>query len=457
MAAMEEAPAGGEIETKVKKKPVEKKHFAKQLEPRVPCRVQFDGKGKCQWGVRCRFAHEMSEVGLEGVEALMKAREKPMPLMKAREKPMPLMKAREKPMPGYMFLCDKKTRADVLKLGVFGLPNRGKTLAEMEAGIRDTTKLFLWDFKACRLFGPFAPDGPAALNLEKDAFDGRFPAQQRYRVVEPPRACVPPRKWASGPIDEDEVAECLDALKAGNVMAEFHDEGSNNNNNNNNNNNKSGSREKSPVMSPAPREPAPGGVPRLHKPAPAYPACDGASLRHEVVCAPAAAAAQVRREAQEKTALHKRGRRRASVEDLEEVEGAEEEADEAAAPGWIFVCNAKQEQEILSKRIFALREQRLSVLRCRIKDQTSLFVYNCESRMVLGVFKRRGEANLDIVPDAFNGKFRAQVRFYVHGSLLTCSARRDYNGGPLTAAEVETFVHDLHDLPPLDELDEPLV
>lgn len=312
----------------------------KTLEARMPCRVEFNGQGSCTYGAKCRFAHVQAEVGLRGYEALLAARR---------------AAAGTDPCPGFVFLCDRKTRAEVMSKTIFGLPRR--SLRDMEA-ITAASQLFLYDFTRGEVVGPFKSDGPPGLDIVPEAFGGRFRAQLRFRVAVRSQ-CTAPRKLHAGPLDVEETRALLENLARGRDV-----------------------------------DPA-----------------DGARIHFgEEIPRPRPPLARA----------------------------------DARAPGWIFVCNNQQQHDIFVLRLFALRERRLDLLKTRIGEATALFLYNCESNLVLGRFRPQGQPELDIVPGAFNQRFRAQLRFALHPpKLLACRATREYEGGPLTTAEVDAFSYDL--------------
>lgn len=295
-------------------------------EPRVACRAEFNGKGSCKWGTGCRFAHTDAEVGL----------------------PLEEVRANRNPVAGFVFLCDDKTRGEVLKLRCFGLPK--KNFEEMQT-IDDTTQLFLWNFRSTQLMGPFSADGKPALNVEPSAFNGRFPAQLRFKGTG--KMCSSKKRYKVGPLDSNEVATALEALGVTSEVAEDPDA---------------------------------------------------------------------------------KSRRRKTVD-----------VDDNHAPGWMYVVNNDSQSEVLRKRLIAVREARLDLLQARISPNTSIFLYNHNTRTLLGIFQSRGTPALDIDPDAFGGRFRAQMKVGLDTKTLQqCRDDKQYDGGPLTVEEVLTLSEALH-------------
>merc|ERR1712137_328695 len=95
-----------------------------------------------------------------------------------------------------------------------------------------------------------------------------------------------------------------------------------------------------------------------------------------------------------------------------------------AAPGYVFLCNHLTQEECVRNRLCGAPRRELGQMnRCITKD-TKIFMLNINSRELLGVFRTHGCPDLDIDPDAFDGRFRAQVRIVLPEELskasLTC-------------------------------------
>jgi len=79
--------------------------------------------------------------------------------------------------------------------------------------------------------------------------------------------------------------------------------------------------------------------------------------------------------------------------------------------GMMFLCNKFTEEECLKNMIFAASAARMEDM-IKITDKTALFLYRLTpNKCVLhGVFQAQGLPGLQLVPNAFNGRFPAQVR-----------------------------------------------
>ncbi|CAD5335575.1 unnamed protein product [Arabidopsis thaliana] len=83
-------------------------------------------------------------------------------------------------LPGYIFMCNGRTKTDCYRYRVFGIPRGGKDVVE---SIKPGMKLFLYDFEKRLLYGVYEATVGGRLDIEPEAFEGKYPAQVGFRIV----------------------------------------------------------------------------------------------------------------------------------------------------------------------------------------------------------------------------------------------------------------------------------
>jgi DNA modification methylase len=85
--------------------------------------------------------------------------------------------------------------------------------------------------------------------------------------------------------------------------------------------------------------------------------------------------------------------------------------------GFLFACTNKSEGECLDRFLFATGRIYGPVV-TRIRKGDILFLNNIDSDVLHGVFEALSDGNLDIEKDAFNGKYRYQVKVKPLGAVI---------------------------------------
>ncbi|KAL5204225.1 hypothetical protein ABZP36_009096 [Zizania latifolia] len=322
---------------------------------------------------------------------------------------------------GYIFMCSGTTKPECYMRRCLGLP-RGRL--DAVSRIRRGAALFLYDFDAKHLYGPYRADSDGGLDLVPDAFHGRFPAQVKFTidgdflpVPESSLRSAIKENYSNGKFSPElaltQVEKLRTLFRPIIVLPES-----------------------ALLHNVDDRHPAP---PAEYLPPsashPTQPATNQHSMSHT-------------------TSSPMRERLRPPVEEDEEKgeEGHSAEFYASSPAGYIFMCNSVTKAECYRHRVLGLPRGRLASV-SRIKRGTTLFLYDFDAKHLYGPYCAECDGGLALVPDAFQGRFPAQVKFRIDGdfmhipeSSLRTAIKENYSNGKFSPELTPTQVEKLRKL-----------
>ncbi|CAK0887704.1 unnamed protein product [Prorocentrum cordatum] len=282
-------------------------------------------------------------------------------------------------------------------------------MGQMQKCIVAGTELFLHNSETQALLGPFAAAGVPAKAIVKGAFGGRLSSQ--VRVVQgsaPPREAKVEGKLRAGPQMPAAVERFRAQLGSGAPLASWSSAASG----------AAGSGAAAGSAAVPPRAAAAAARTTAARP-PSDARAAGAAA------APGSAAA----------ARAKAGR--APAAELAALPAA---SGSPACSAYLFVCSAATHSECLSLKLLGAPDWDLGQMQRSISPGMELFLFNLESMVLMGPFVAACAPAPGLLPSAFGGKFRSQVKIAQAGAPpreVRLEAKQ--RSGPLPAERAEAL------------------
>ncbi|KAF0896346.1 hypothetical protein E2562_021881 [Oryza meyeriana var. granulata] len=315
------------------------------------------------------------------------------------------------PVAGYIFMCSCATKPECYARRVMGLP-QGRLGAVSR--IRRGAALFLYDFDARHLHGPYRAGSDGGLDLVPAAFRGRFPAQVQFTIdgdfmpiPESSLRSAIKENYSNGKFSSELTLTQVEKLRT--------------------------------LFRPIIVQPEPGLAHNFDDRHPAPPAeylppstsdpTQSAAYHSMSPTAPSLACS----------------RPQPLVDD--DQKGCSSGSSKSSPAGYIFMCNGVTKAQCYRHRVMGLPLGSLDAV-SRIRRGTVLFLYDFDTKHLYGPYRADSNGGLTLVPDAFRGRFPAQVKFTVDGdfkpipesSLRTAIKENYFNGKfcpELTLTQVE--------------------
>ncbi|PSS07617.1 B2 protein [Actinidia chinensis var. chinensis] len=85
--------------------------------------------------------------------------------------------------------------------------------------------------------------------------------------------------------------------------------------------------------------------------------------------------------------------------------------------GFIFMCNAMTKRECFQYRVFGLPAGRKEDVK-NVKKGMKLFLFDCDLKLLYGVYKATSHGQMNLETSAFGGRFPAQVSFAIYEECI---------------------------------------
>lgn len=371
----------------------------------------FFKRGRCP-RKNCKYSHGEA-IGADGEEAVGAMEAGPNDEMVA----------------AYVFNCANATQQECMALRLFGSPDR--ELAQMRSCIQPFTELFLLNIQSLCLLGPFAAAGLPTRNIAPGAFGGKFNAQLHVAPLDSAVWEVSLEgRIPAGPKSAEELRELKVCFQQGHpahdeVQRAWFAE----------------AQEVAEVQGPPLKLPRFGkicsgkGGSKGSKP---LPVLRRPKLEVEVG---EAGSEEVGEDGEEmlkdpKSNLcwdHVAGK-------CPRGEGCRYKHLDGSAAGYIFHCNNATQGDCEANQLLGSPQRELQQMKHCIQQDTQLFLLNLNTKCLIGAFVVAASPDRHVVPEAFGGKFSAQVRVLPMDSpLLTAQLKERIPTGPVSADELESL------------------